>query len=154
MPPGTKPAPPGEAKRPNAATRQWTHADGAGWRHGDPDAKPNTKARREGIPSCGLPPGELTPNAAEAWASWMSAWWASFYELEDLPQLRWVFSLFVKAELDTVPKVLPLLDRYGITPKGRQDLRWAPPKGETEADASAVTDEIRAKRAERAARLA
>lgn len=154
MPPGTKPAPPGEAKRPGAASRQWVHAEGRGWRHGDPDAKSRSKARREGIPSCGVAAREVTEADVETWNAWMTSWWAWFYELEDLPQLRWVFSLYRKAELDTVSKVVPLLDRYGITPKGRQDLRWAPPKGEAEDEKPAVTDEVRRKRDERAARLA
>lgn len=137
MPPGTKPAPPGQAKRPKAATHQWMHADGTGW-----------KGRKPQVPS------GMTDAGNDAWKAWFGSWWAGFWCAEDLPALRSLVRLFDGASQGHVDwsKVTPLLDRYGITPKGRQDLRWAPPEPEAD-EKPAASDELQEKRAERAKRV-
>ena len=88
----------------------------------------------------------------------MNAWWASFYSKEDLPGLELLVFLYDKVmlELIDVTKIMPLLDRYGITPKGRQDLRWAqlPAKAATETPTAAVQDEIAERRQTRRNNLA
>ena len=110
MPRGPKPNPAGTSARQRA---QWTEPDSVGWRFGE-------------IPP---PPDGIGPDAADAWTVWLGSWWAGFYSPGDLPGLELMIrslDRFYRGLLD-IGKVVPLLDRYGITPKGRQDLRWTPP---------------------------
>lgn len=140
MPRGAKPKPPGTAKRPDQQRHQWVHADEGGWQHGK---RPS-------------PPLGLSPAGKKAWRTWLSAWWASFYSPDDLPGLELLvrhYDACLLGHLD-VAKVVPLMDRYGVTPKGRQDLRWAPPAGEPEPAVVDSTDEIAARREARRAQLA
>ena len=143
MPPGTKPKPPGTAHPRGHRTHEWTHAERKGWQHGD-------------LPRC---PTGLTKPAKDAWRIWFSSWWASFWTPDDVPTLRIVVCLLdesERGEYQNLPKLIQLMDRYGITPKGRQDLRWAPPKGEayTDHEAESIADELNRRREERRARLA
>lgn len=106
----------------------WQPAPGEGWQHGDPS---------DGRRKYPAPPEGLMPAAIEAWDAWMRSWWASNWDASDLPQLVMLIKLFDdvgRRQLD-VAKLTPLLDRWGITPKGRQDLRWAPPKKDAPAEA-------------------
>lgn len=137
MPRGVKPKPPGTAKRPEQQRHQWNHAVAGGWQHGK---RPN-------------PPSGLSPAGVKAWQTWLSAWWACFYSTDDLPGLELLvrnYDACLLGHLD-VAKVLPLMDRYGITPKGRQDLRWAEPVAEQAKDADPVSDDLAARRAQREA---
>lgn len=142
MPPGSKPLPPGEAVDQRKSMFTWNLAEAEGWQHGK-------------IPP---PSPSLSAHGKRAWKTWMNAWWASFYSAEDLPGLQLLVMLYDKVMLEEidVTKILPLLDRYGITPKGRQDLRWAqlPAKAATETPTAAVQDEIAERRQTRRTNLA
>ena len=110
---------------------EWKPAPGHGWQHGK---KPPAPSRDLG----------LLPESVAAWNAWFSSWWASNWSKEDLPGLRLVIRKFdecLRGSTD-IAKVAPLLDAYGITPKGRQSLRWSPPKeapGAVPASAGNVT---------------
>ena len=142
MPAGKKPLP--ESERVDKRVRQavpWKYADGIGWRHGK-------------IPAA---PSGLSATARKTWRIWMGSWWASFYEAEDLPGLELLIRIYdrVLAEELDPPKLYPLMERYGITPNARINLRWAPPAGMPVEDAAPdVADEVAARRAERRSRLA
>jgi hypothetical protein len=88
----------------------------------------------------------------------MNAWWACFYTPDDLPGLELLALLYDKVLLDLidVSKITPLLDRYGITPKARQDLRWArsPEKAAEEQLSPSIQDEIAERRQSRRSKLA
>ena len=141
MPTGKKPEPLGQSDR-SKSSYQWNVAENEGWQHGK-------------VPPC---PKGLSTHGQRAWKTWMNAWWASFYSKEDLPGLELLVFLYEKVmlELIDVTKIMPLLDRYGITPKGRQDLRWAqlPAKAATETPTAAVQDEIAERRQTRRTNLA
>lgn len=134
MPRGSKPGPPSEQKRPDKVAHQWQKATAAGWK----GRKPN-------------PPTGLTDAGKKAWRSWFGSWWASFWTVDDLPALELVVKLYdgvLGGHVD-VSKLTPLLDRYGITPKGRQDLRWLRPEGEEPATEAQPDDELAARRKDR-----
>jgi hypothetical protein len=141
MPTGKKPEPLGQSDR-SKSSYQWNVAELEGWQHGK-------------IPA---PAASLSEHGKRAWKTWMNAWWASFYSAEDLPGLQLLVMLYDKVMLEEidVTKILPLLDRYGITPKGRQDLRWAqlPAKAESSTPTSEVQDEIAERRQTRRSKLA
>lgn len=91
-----------------------TSAAAVGWQHGEVPAAP------EG----------LMPASAEAWSTWMGAWFASFWGPADLPGLRQVIRLYDQVERGEFQRSAELrlqMDTYGITPKGQQDRRWKPP---------------------------
>ena len=139
MPSGRKPKPPGTAVTRHQRAHEWQHAAGEGWQHG----------RR---PAC---PDGLLAASRKAWGEWMSSWWAAHWKPGDLPQLRAAIKAYDQVErgnLD-IAKLVPLLDRLGITPKGRQDLRWAPPSDEPAKQPSAPSDEIAKRRQDRAKRI-
>lgn len=142
MPSGPKPK--ADAKRPEQRVHQFVAAPGEGWRHGDPTDK------RRRYPK---PPVGLLPASELAWDFWFTSWWASCWDLHDLPGIAMTIALY-DALLRGTGKAADYTahaDRYGITPKGRQDLRWAPPKVE-ESSVPKVEDEV-AKRRERAKRI-
>lgn len=137
MPPGSKPKPPGASVTRHEKKYPWQHAEGQGWQHGD------------------LPehPDGLKAESVKAWREWFASWWAWYWTPADLPQIELAALAYDAAvrDVSALPKALPLLDRLGITPKGRQDLRWAPPKGDAgAAEAEAKEQDDLAKR--RAAR--
>lgn len=146
MPRGAKPKAPGEAKHRNPVVHPWTPAPGRGWQHGDPTDK------RRKIPK---PPVGLLPESEVAWEAWFKSWWASFWALEDLPALTLVIHTFdaVRRGAKDETKLLPLLDRWGISPKGRQDLRWAAPPAEVEPEPKAKTDDLAKRREARRSRV-
>jgi hypothetical protein len=141
MPPGSKPQPVGKSDQRETVFK-WNLAELEGWQHGK-------------IPA---PAASLSAHGKRAWKTWMNAWWASFYSAEDLPGLQLLVMLYDKVMLEEidVTKILPLLDRYGITPKGRQDLRRAqlPVKAEASTPTPEVQDEIAERRQTRRSNLA
>jgi hypothetical protein len=69
----------------------------------------------------------------DAWTTWLAAWFASHWTPDDLPGLRQVIRLYDQVERGEFQRASELrlqMDTYGITPKGQQDRRWAPPKPE------------------------
>lgn len=93
---------------------EWRNAPGVGWQHGD-------------VPA--LPDGVKAETSA-AWSTWMGAWYAAFWSPEDLPALRTMALLYdqvMRGEFQRHPELRLNLDTWGVTPKGQQDRRWAPP---------------------------
>ena len=113
--PGPAPKLPDERRRRNKpAAGEWVHAPGVGWRHGS-------------VPK---PPTGLLKASREAWSVWFAAWFASFWSPDDLPALRTVVRLYdavERGELQRAPELRQQMDAFGVTPKGRQVLRWLPP---------------------------
>ena len=140
MPRGVKPLAPGAAKRPEQQVHGWTPATSTGWQHGD-------------IPE---PPDGLMPASLAMWNDWFTAWYASFWQPDAAGMIRQIIAMYDQMErgdLAIVTKMTPLLHAYGITPKGRQDLRWAPPVGETDDGAADLADQLAARREARRGRL-
>ena len=120
---GAAPKPVDQRINNHAARRgEWQNATGIGWQHGDaPEA-----------------PDGLMSATAEAWKVWMGAWYASFWTPEDLPALRQLARIYDQVERDPSNASLhtqlrQTMDTWGITPKGQQDRRWAPPLEEGES---------------------
>lgn len=95
---------------------EWDAAPGYGWQHGTTPKAPKG----------------LTPTARAVWTTWMSAWFASCWTPELLPQLNICIKLYADADKFGDTKVtteaLKWMDSLGITPMGQQKLRWLPPK--------------------------
>lgn len=69
----------------------------------------------------------------------MGSWIAVHWTPTDLPGLRQLIRLYDQVERGEWPRaseVRLLMDTYGITPKGQQDRRWAPPKADEPAQAA------------------
>jgi len=78
----------------------------------------------------------LMPASVGAWDTWMGAWFAANWRPEDLPGLRQLIRLYDQVERNEFQRCGELrlgMDTYGITPKGQQDRRWAPPQVEKPA---------------------
>lgn len=137
MPSGPTPAPPGHSARPDKQKQGWRIAVPGGWQH---SKKPQA-------------PRGLTDIGQKAWRTWLGAWWASFYSPDDLPALEMAVSFYDKAmagDDKAAGRFLPLADKLGLTPYGRNQLRWWPPEGEEQAkDADPVSDDLAARRARR-----
>lgn len=141
MPAGRKPKPPGTTVHKNPVSNPWNHAPASGWQHGD-------------VPE---PPDGLLSSSVEAWHLWFGAWWAAFWSPADLPSLRTAVVTYDRVMRgDEKVTALGILDKLGITPKGRQDLRWAAPKDDAAAQAEQTAEltDLEQKRAERRKRLA
>jgi hypothetical protein len=136
MPRGPKPLPAGT---PNRQTARWNVAEVEGWQFGE-------------LPPC---PPNLSPIGRKAWATWLGSWWASFYSLEDLPGLELLVTLYDDAMTQSrnYTKLFPLMDRYGITPKARQELRWAQLPAELSPVVAELADEVAERRRARRATL-
>jgi hypothetical protein len=83
----------------------------------------------------------MMPASLTAWTTWMQAWFAAHWTPADLPGLRQVIRLYDQVERGEFVRATELrmaMDNYGITPKGQQDRRWAPPKA---AEPAPVEDE-------------
>lgn len=113
----------GQAPKENRRNRntpargEWKPAPGVGWQF-DPLPEP--------------PDGLLEPTRV-AWATWMRAWFAAYWTPDDLPGLRQIARLYdqvERGEFQRSAELRLLMDTYGITPKGQQDRRWAPPRAE------------------------
>jgi len=124
----------------NKRVHPWKTPAGIGWQYGRKPA----------------PPRGLTEAGKRAWRTWFASWWAGFWTPDDLPGLELTVRLFdgVQSGHVDVSKVTPLLDRYGITPSGRQSLRWAQPEAPAEEPkATKADDELARKRDDRRSRL-
>jgi hypothetical protein len=96
----------------------WVTVTATGWQHGD-------------VPA---PPAGLLNASQKAWATWMGAWFAAHWTPGDLPGLWVVIGLYDRIERGEFHRSAEWrmwADTYGITPKGQQDRRWAPPETET-----------------------
>jgi hypothetical protein len=124
--PGRGPTPkrPDERRRRNSGgpiRGEWTSAQGVGWQHG-------------AIPE---PPDGLLPSSVEAWDTWFRGWVAAHWGPEDLPALHVLVGLYDHVErgkLQLAGELRHWMDGYGLTPKGRQDRRWAPPVKDTHVE--------------------
>lgn len=110
------PAPSDNRQRTNEPARgDWQPAPGVGWQHGP------------------TPPCPVRGKAAqETWETWFGAWFASNWDLTDLPNLRLAIKLWVicdsgKAKGTDRSAYMRLADDLGISRKGKQDRRWKPP---------------------------
>ena len=140
MPPGSKPLPPGASPQ-RGTVNVWQYPEGLGWQHGKiPKAPSNLRS----------------PEDKGAWRDWMGSWWAAFYTPDDVRMLGILVHLVDRMVLGEISpsQVTPLLDRYGITPKGRQDLRWAERPSAKPAATVEPSDEVAARRETRKANLA
>lgn len=140
MPSGAKPAPPGKSRRPDKQVHGWAHAPEGGWQHGKAPTAPSG----------------MTAAGRKAWRTWFDSWFAAFWGPEDLPVLELAVRTYdgvLGGHID-IAKFIPIADRCGLTHKGRQDLRWAPPVGEVVDDTSDIADELDKRREKRRARLA
>lgn len=111
--PGPPPLPDDQRVRRAPPARPWRNAPGHGWQHGR-------------VPN---PPTGVTPATRKAWRTWFAAWWAAFWTPEDLPGLRVVALLYdavEEGELRYHAELRIAMDRYGMSEKGRQALRWQP----------------------------
>jgi hypothetical protein len=114
---GPTPKKPDERRRRNSggpARGEWNAAEGVGWQHGP-------------IPE---PPDGLLAPSVKAWETWFQGWVAAHWGPEDLPALRVVVGLYdvvERGKLQLVGELRHWMDGYGLTPKGRQDRRWARP---------------------------
>ena len=127
--------------RPEQQRHQWQHADGSGWQHGKTPPAPQG----------------LTDRGRRAWRLWLRSWWASFYTPEDLPALEMLVHWYDAAyagDDKAAGRFLSAADKLGVTPKGRQDLRWAPPVDVPEPVADDLADDLAARRDARRAKLA
>ncbi len=139
MPRGPKPKPPGTTRPDTVREHDWSPAEGEGWQHGEVPEHPDG----------------LRSESIVAWRSWFAGWWAAHWAPGDVPQLRLAILTYDRVlRGDEKVTALGILDKLGITPKGRQDLRWCPPKGSvSEAEHRAELDDLAAKRAERRKRI-
>jgi hypothetical protein len=121
MPRGPAPKPADQRRRRNEPERgEWQALEAIGWQHGP-------------IPA--LPDG-LRDATVEAWTIWMGSWIAAHWIPEDLPGLRQLIRLYDQVERGEFQRANELrieMDTFGLTPKGRQDRRWAPPASESPA---------------------
>jgi hypothetical protein len=99
---------------------EWQPSPGVGWQHGP-------------IPE---PPTGLMPATVAAWEAWFRSWPAAHWGPEHLPQLAVVAKLYDQVERGEFRYATELrywMDGVGITPKGQQDRRWAPPVSQAAA---------------------
>lgn len=103
-------------RRRNKPVRgDWTKAACVGWQHGD-------------VPA---PPAGLLGDTRAAWVVWFGAWFAACWTPADLPGLRLLVLLYdqvQRGEHQRAGELRMWANTYGITPKGQQDRRWAPPE--------------------------
>lgn len=71
----------------------------------------------------------------------MESWFAAHWTPSDLPGLRQLIRIYDQVERGEFQRANELrlqMDTYGITPKGQQDRRWAPPKSQEGAVVSQI----------------
>lgn len=106
-------------KSDKPARGEWTAAPGIGWQYG----------RRPAAPS------GLLEASRQAWATWLGAWFAAHWTPADVPALRHLIRLYdatERGQLRFGGELRMWSDEFGISPKGQQDRRWAPPTAEDE----------------------
>jgi hypothetical protein len=125
--PGRGPAP--KAQRRNKSDKptrgEWQPTRGVGWQHGPAPE----------------PPEGLMDSTRHAWQLWMAGSAASMWGPEDVPALRLLARTFDQVERGDFTRAGEsrlLMDTYGITPKGRQERRWADPTTKPTADAPSL----------------
>jgi hypothetical protein len=115
---GSAPKVPDQRRNRSAPVRgEWRASPGIGWQHGP-------------IPA--VPQG-LTDESRTAWDVWMHSWFASHWTPGDLPTLTVTVRLFdevARGRYQRAGELRMWLDGAGVTFKGRQDRRWAPPVDE------------------------
>lgn len=127
------PAPAEHRQRANEPARgDWKAAPGVGWQHGE-------------IPTC----PRAGAAALETWTTWFQSWFASYWTIEDLPNLRLAIKLWVvcdsgKAKGTERTAYIRLADDLGITRKGQQDRRWKRPDPVASAARTGTTRASRA----------
>lgn len=128
------PAPAETRQRTNEPARgDWQAAPGVGWQHGE-------------VPTCPA----RSKAAQDTWRTWFQSWFAAYWTVEDLPNLRLCIKAWVRAD-GPEPKgtdvagYVRLADDLGITRKGQQDRRWKRP--EPDRDQRRGTTGARASRA-------
>ena len=131
--PGPAPKKPEDRVRRNKpVSGEWLPAPkGVGWQHGDVPPAPAEL--------------ELCREAEEAWVAWFASWWAAHWTEQDLPGLKLAIRKYdelLRGSID-IAKVMPVLDAYGITPKGRQSLHWTEPKTTKAAPATVEGGNVR-----------
>jgi hypothetical protein len=116
--------------------------------------------RKGPTPKCPVP---LDRSQAAQWRELWKSPMASMWQKEDVPGLARVLVLrpLVLQTFDTklMSELRQLEDRFGLTPKGRRDLRWLIPDTEpvdprSRRDGEDPEDEVSRRRAEREQRLA
>lgn len=124
---GPAPKDPTARRRNNAPARgEWQAAPGVGWQHGP-------------VPPY---PAGITHQAQIAWRTWFGAWYAAHWGPDAVPALRQLIKLYDQVERGkhVLAGELRLgMDTWGISPKGQQDRRWAPPKA-AEAPAASTPE--------------
>jgi hypothetical protein len=129
---GATPKDPATRRRRNVPLAgEWRASPGIGWQHGP-------------VPE---PPDGLVQRSRDAWMTWMQSWVAAHWMPLDLPNLRQLVVLFDLVERQAAgvraaerTELRQLMDNYGITPKGQQDRRWAPPKREDPVEQPDIAD--------------
>lgn len=123
---GRPPKPPEVRINTIAPSRgEWQSSDGIGWQHG---AHPT-------------PAAGLLKASKDAWDVWMRSWFAAHWTPDDLPALRQIIRLYDQVERENwraMTELRQMMDRYGITPNGQQDRRWARPKEQQDTPAAAT----------------
>lgn len=113
-------------RRRNKPVRgDWQPVAGIGWQHGPTPP----------------PPTGLLKASRDAWATWMSAWFASHWGPENLPELYRTIRLYDRVERGEFTRSAELrmaMDGIGASLKGQQDRRWSPPKPEDKPAADAA----------------
>ena len=128
--PGPAPKPPDQRRtRHKPRAGEWQAAPGIGWQHGK-------------VPA--LPSG-LSADSRRAWKAWFASWAASFWKPEDESALRTAITLYDemmrKPSASHATALGQYLDRFGLTPKGRQDRRWLQPETMTQQQETPTTDD-------------
>ncbi len=132
MPRGPAPKPTGERVNRNQQKYPWIPAPAEAWAGEVP-----------------RPPSGLLKVSRDAWGLWFSSWWSGHWTEADLPALRQTIKLFDEVERDrgSRSELRQAMKAYGLSPEGRQALRWEPPKEAVEAaPAGATPDELAERR--------
>ncbi len=116
MPRGPAPKPEGQRANRNALKYPWVPAPSAPWQGDLPKA-----------------PTGLRKASRDTWDTWFESWWSGHWTEADLPMLRMAIKLYDviesgREERGDRAELRQLCKALGITPDGRQSLRWEPPK--------------------------
>jgi hypothetical protein len=124
---GRGPAPKVVRRRRNTPARgEWQPAPGAGWRFGEPPP----------------PPTRLLTTTRAVWNGWFHGWWASNWTPEYLSQIIIAIRLydeFLRGDSRVATELRQAMDGIGVTWRGQQDRRWAPPKADEQAPAAVAS---------------
>jgi len=129
MPPTKPPKPDGERVNRHALKYPWVPAPAEPWAGEVP-----------------TPPSGLLKASRDTWDLWFGSWWSGHWTEADLPGLRMAIRLFDRIERGREERgdrseLRQMMKSYGLSPEGRQALRWEPPKAEAPAPAPAAGSE-------------